>query len=73
MRNVRYRHAFPNRDHHLQSHQHDPIMMDDFFHIGQCMMGVKSSLWQPERSLCTEQYVSKPRVVYGKNYDKGLK
>ena len=72
-RNQAYEKAFPSVDKALLSHTKTPIMLDDFFHIAQCMIPVKSDLMNQKKSLCLPEYQSKPRIVYGKDYDKGLK
>lgn len=72
VRNAVYQQTFSQWNKTIQSHVHDPIRMDDFFHIGQCLMGVESDYWEKEKSLCTEKYQTRPRIVYGKDYDKEL-
>ena len=72
VRNHAYQQTFPIRDKLLQSHLEAPIRMDDFFHIGHCLMGLESDYWVKEKSLCSEKYQARPRIVYGKDYDRGL-
>lgn len=72
-RNQAYEKAFPDINKTLLTHTQAPIMMDDFFNIAQCMIPVESSLQNKAKSLCLPTYKTKPRIVYGKNYDKGLK
>lgn len=71
-RNQTYKEAFSERDVIIQSHLSAPIMLDDFFHIAQCLIPVESELLDPSKSLCASEYEQKTRIVYGKNYDKGL-
>ncbi|MDX1351832.1 MAG: phosphoethanolamine transferase [Thiomicrorhabdus sp.] len=71
-RNQAYQKTFSSIDEVLRSHVESPAMLDDFFHIAQCMIPVKSDLLVKEKSFCVEKYQLKPRVVYGKDYDKGL-
>ena len=72
-RNQAYKSEFSGVDDSLKNHLQAPAMLDDFFHIAQCMIPVKSDLMVQERSFCLDKYQTKARIVYGKNYDKGLK
>lgn len=72
-RNQVYRESFKKIDEVLMSHTETPIMLDDFFNIAQCMIPVNSDLFNRGKSLCLPEYEVKPRIVYGKDYDKGLK
>jgi heptose-I-phosphate ethanolaminephosphotransferase len=72
-RNQDYTNTFLDTDKLLSLHTKSPIMLDDFFHIAQCLIPVESDLLDKEKSLCLAEYDAKPRIVYGKNYDKGLK
>lgn len=72
-RNEKYIKTFGDVDASLRKHVTARIMLDDFFHIAQCMIPVDSDLLDVEKSLCSAKYHEKPRIVYGKSYDKGLK
>ena len=72
-RNQKYINEFKDVDDVISTHERSPIMLDDFFHIAQCLIPVKSELIEKDKSLCLEEYTAKLRVVYGKDYDKGLK
>jgi len=72
-RNQAYKDAFSNSDNVVSMHTMSPIMLDDFFHIAQCLIPVESEVLDDNKSLCLENYTAKPRMLYGKNYDKGLK
>ncbi len=71
-RNQAYRTEFEVVDTLLQSRQHESMMLDDFFHFGLCTAQVQSDLLNPLRSLCSPNYQAKPRIIYGKDYDKGM-
>ncbi|BCN93952.1 phosphoethanolamine transferase CptA [Thiomicrorhabdus immobilis] len=71
-RNAAYQTEFSERDKLIASHIKSPIMLDDFFHIAQCMIPVESDLMNQQKSLCLPEYQAKTRLVYGKDYDKGL-
>jgi len=72
-RNQAYQDEFLEVDKVISTHTKSPIMLDDFFHIAQCLIPVESDLVNKKKSLCLAEYDAKPRMVYGKNYDKGLK
>lgn len=72
-RNQKYKTEFQDVDDVISTHEQSLIMLDDFFHIAQCLMPVESELIEKDKSLCLGEYTTKPRVVYGKDYDKGLK
>lgn len=71
-RNAAYQSAFEVFDRRLGSRLQQPFMLDDYFHFGLCFMQVESSLNRPVHSLCSAEYQPSPRVIYGKDYDKGL-
>ncbi|WP_373020839.1 phosphoethanolamine transferase [Thiomicrorhabdus sp.] len=71
-RNAAYQQQFGQTDELLMKRLHTPFMLDDFFHFGLCFMQVKSDLSPSEMSLCGQEYQPAPRVIYGKDYDKGL-
>ncbi len=72
-RNAEHRSAFAVQNQQMMQNRNQPAMLDDFFHFALCSAGVMSSLYQAENSLCSADYQPQKRVVYGKNYDKGLK
>ena len=72
-RNQAYLSEFKSIDDVLVKHKNTPAMLDDFFHIAQCMIPVNSDLKNIDKSFCKEEYDAKPRLVYEKDYDKGLK
>lgn len=72
-RNQTYKNTFTETDNVISKHTESPIMLDDFFHIAQCFFPVDSDLLLKEKSLCQTEYAAKTRLVYGQDYDKGLK
>ena len=72
-RNRAYQTEFNETDQRLKANQHQPVLLDDYFHFGLCFMQVESSLLRPERTLCSEEYQPKPRIIYGKDYDKEMR
>lgn len=72
-RNEAYKTEFKAVDTLLQSRQHESMMLDDFFHFGLCTAQVQSDLLKAERSVCSPNYQTKPRIIYGKDYDKEMK
>ncbi len=72
-RNEDYQKEFKAVDRLLQSRQHESMMLDDFFHFGLCTAQVQSDLLNAERSVCSPNYQAKPRIIYGKDYDKEMK
>lgn len=72
-RNEAYKTEFKEQVKSLSLHTSAPVMLDDFFHIAQCFVPVRSDLFIQSKSLCAKDYDDKARIVYGKNYDKGLK
>lgn len=72
-RNQAYQQAFPQVDAKLSAKLNESIMLDDFFHFALCVMPLQSSLTVSARSLCSDQYQPKTRIVYGLDYDKELK
>ncbi|MEA1990561.1 MAG: phosphoethanolamine transferase [Pseudomonadota bacterium] len=71
-RNQSYKRTFTESDNVISKHTESPIMLDDFFHIAQCLIPVNSDLLLKEKSLCQTEYAAKTRLVYGLDYDKGL-
>lgn len=72
-RNKAYQTEFKTVDTLLKSRQHESMMLDDFFHFGLCTAQVQSDLLITERSVCSSSYQAKPRIIYGKDYDKEMK
>lgn len=72
-RNHTYQTFFSETDQQLQENTEQPMMLDDYFHFGLCFMQINSDLLQSQRALCSEQYQPKPRMIYGKDYDKELR
>jgi heptose-I-phosphate ethanolaminephosphotransferase len=71
-RNKAYQTEFKAVDTLLKSRTHASMMLDDFFHFGLCTAQVTSDLLNPQRALCSPDYQAKPRIIYGKDYDKGM-
>jgi len=71
-RNEAYKTVFKAVDDLLQSRQDESMMLDDFFHFGLCTAQVQSDLLKAERSVCSPNYQAKPRIIYGKDYDKEM-
>ena len=71
-RNPVYQNEFTKINKTLASHIDAPIMLDDFFHIAQCMIPIKSDTINLNKSLCLADYQVKSRRVYGKDYDKEI-
>lgn len=72
-RNKAYQMEFAERDAVVSKQMDAPIMLDDFFHIAQCLIPVQSDLLNQSKSLCLPEYQAKRRIVYGQDYDKELK
>ncbi|MCF6254138.1 MAG: phosphoethanolamine transferase [Thiomicrorhabdus sp.] len=72
-RNEAYQSAFKATDVQLQQATNSPMMLDDYFHFGLCFMQVESDLLSKQRGLCFEEYEPKPRIIYGKDYDKEIR
>ncbi len=72
-RNQAYQSTFAETDQQLQNNAKQPMMLDDYFHFGLCVMQINSDLLQSQRALCSDQYEPKSRMIYGKDYDKELR
>jgi heptose-I-phosphate ethanolaminephosphotransferase len=72
-RNQAYQTAFTKTDQQLQQHAKQPMMLDDYFHFGLCFMQIESDLFNAQHALCSERYQPKPRIIYGKDYDKEIR
>lgn len=62
-----------NQVNQLIKNKSAPAMLDSFFYFALDMMNIESDLVDKNKSLFSEQYKPKPRIIYGFNYDQLVK
>ena len=68
-----YRQIRPQHIMSMQKNLRQPFTLDDVFHFVADLMGVESQVIHKNRSLSSNTYTKRKRMVYGKNYDLEIK
>lgn len=64
-----YRQRRPFQFANIENNLDKPYLLDDAFHTMVELMGMETTLLHKSRSLASENYQAKPRLIYGKDYD----